>query len=162
MSYCWRSLSGHAPEASAISRANGVIRVRARGVSRGHSLSCSTFSPTAVRLRLRSTRARPKHRPFPAEHVIFLTGFPRLPMGGWRVARLWTIGSGESLRIGSSGMNTNDMAFDARYRTLSAEVSVTVPEWSFNAVRQPCRRSRWRYTRRRLNLAQPALTLPSL
>ena len=43
----------------AMSRANGVMRVLARAVSKNHSLSRSTFSPTAVRICPRRTRAKP-------------------------------------------------------------------------------------------------------
>ena len=52
-------LAGYAAGASAISRANGVIRVLTRAVSRNHSPSRSAFSPTAVKMCPKRTRARP-------------------------------------------------------------------------------------------------------
>jgi NAD(P)-dependent dehydrogenase (short-subunit alcohol dehydrogenase family) len=53
--------SGYAAP-SAISRANGVIRVLAREVSRNHSPSRNTFSPTAAQMCPRCTRLRPMSR----------------------------------------------------------------------------------------------------
>jgi hypothetical protein len=52
--------TGYAAELSASNRANGVRRVFTRAVSRNHSLRRSTFSPTAVRMCPRRTRARPR------------------------------------------------------------------------------------------------------
>jgi hypothetical protein len=51
--------AGYAAAPSAISRANGAIRVLAREVSRNHSPSRNTFSPTAARMCPRCTRLRP-------------------------------------------------------------------------------------------------------
>ena len=51
--------SCYAAAASAINRANGVMRVLARAISSNHSPSRSTFSPTAVRRCPRRTRVRP-------------------------------------------------------------------------------------------------------
>ena len=50
---------GYAAAPSAISRANGVMRVLARAVSRHHAPSRNTFSPTAARMCPRCTRLRP-------------------------------------------------------------------------------------------------------
>ena len=52
-------LGSYAAGASAISRANGAMRILAHAVSRHHFLSRSRFSPAAVRMWPRWTRARP-------------------------------------------------------------------------------------------------------
>ena len=54
--------TGYAAGASVMRRAHGVMRVFARGVSRNHSLSRSTFRPTAVRIWPRCTRGSPMER----------------------------------------------------------------------------------------------------
>jgi hypothetical protein len=51
--------ASYAAALSAISLANGVIRVFAREVSKNHSPSRKTFSPTAVRMCPKHTRLRP-------------------------------------------------------------------------------------------------------
>src|SRR5262249_33203511 len=54
--------TGYAAGASVMRRAHGMMRVFARGVSRNHSLSRSTFRPTAVRIWPRCTRGSPMER----------------------------------------------------------------------------------------------------